>query len=188
MTDPQIPKQDQKSKAKKEALEPGQVPGQQPAEEPSRWTQALKEIAGGNAVISLLAIFVALIVGALFIAIFNEDVQSKAAYFFSRPLDTLGEAWHVIVEAYSALFSGGVFGREGNLIERLAPFSEALFNATSLIAAGLAVALAFRVGLFNIGARGQIIVAVIFSGFLSFHLPTPTGFRWRINQKAVVTK
>jgi simple sugar transport system permease protein len=21
-----------------------------------------------------------------------------------------------------------------------------------------------------------------------FHLPTPTGFRWRINQKAVVTK
>jgi simple sugar transport system permease protein len=55
----------------------------------------------------------------------------------------------------------------------LDPFSEALFNATSLIAAGLAVALAFRVGLFNIGARGQIILAVIFSATLSFHLPLP---------------
>lgn len=178
MSDSQIPKQDQKSKAKKEQLEPGQVPAaQQPAEQsaqqPSRWTLALKEIAGGNAVISILAIFVALIVGALFIAIFNEKVQQKATYFFSRPLDTLGEAWHVIVQAYSALFSGGIFGRSGDLIERLAPLSEALFNATSLIAAGLAVALAFRVGLFNIGARGQIIVAVIFSATLSFHFPLP---------------
>ena len=136
MTDPQIPKQDQKSKAEAEPLEPGQVPAQQRAEQPSRWTLALKEIAGGNAVISILAIFVALVVGAIFIAVFNENVQEKAAYFFSRPLDTLAEAWHVVVQAYSALFSGGVFGREGDLIERLAPFSEALFNATSLIAAG----------------------------------------------------
>ncbi len=175
----QIPPQDQKSKAKKEKLEPGQVPAAQqapaaPAEkEPSRWALAAREIAGGNAVISILAVLVALVVGALFIAIFNEQVQAKAAYFFSRPGDTFAAAWHVIVEAYSALFSGSIFGRSGDLVQRLAPFSETLFNATSLIASGLAVALAFRVGLFNIGARGQIIVAVIFSAFLSFHFPLP---------------
>ncbi len=42
-----------------------QVPGAQetPEREPSRWTLALKEIAGGNAVISILAVFVALVVG-----------------------------------------------------------------------------------------------------------------------------
>ncbi len=88
----QIPEQDQKSKAKKKALEPGQVPEQQDAEQPSRWVLALKEIVGGNAVISVLAIFVALVVGALFIAIFNEDVQEAAGYFFSRPGDTFAAA------------------------------------------------------------------------------------------------
>jgi simple sugar transport system permease protein len=171
----QVPAQDQKSKAKAEKLEPGQIPEAQesPEREPSRWTLALKEIAGGNAVISILAVFVALVVGALFIAIFNEKVQDKAAYFFSRPLDTLGEAWNVIAQAYTALFTGSIFGRSGDLIDRLAPFSETLFNATSLIASGLAVALAFRVGLFNIGARGQIIVAVIFASVVSFHVQLP---------------
>ncbi|MEO5921252.1 MAG: ABC transporter permease, partial [Pseudolysinimonas sp.] len=55
------------------------------------------------------------------------------------------------------------------------PLSDTLFNATSLIAAGLSVALAFRVGLFNIGGRGQITVAAIFSAFVSLHFPLP-GF------------
>ncbi len=37
------------------------------------------------------------------------------------------------------------------------------------------MALAFRVGLFNIGGRGQITVAAIFSAFVSLHFPLP-GF------------
>ncbi len=171
----QIPEQDQKSKAKKEKLEPGQKPAQQEAEQPSRWTLAFKEIAGGNAVISILAIFVALVVGALLIAIFSEEVQGKAVYFFSRPGDTFAAGWHVVVEAYSALFSGSIFGDKGSFIDRLEPISDTLFNATSLIGAGLSVALAFRVGLFNIGGRGQITVAAIFSAFVSLHFPLP-GF------------
>lgn len=170
----QKPKKPQKPQAKKpEAQKPPTEKAQKDELQQSRWALAFKEIAGGNAVISILAVLVALIVGAFFIAIFNEGVQAKAVYFFSRPGDTFAAAWHSIVQAYFALFSGGVFGDEGGLIERLEPLSVTLFNATSLVAAGLSVALAFRVGLFNIGARGQITIAVIFSAFLSFHLPLP---------------
>ena len=172
MTDSQIPQQDQRSKVKTEPLEPGQKP-QQETEQPSRWMLALKEIAGGNAVISILSIFVALVIGAVFIAVFNEEVQEKAGYFFSRPLDTLATAWHVVVQAYSALFTGSIFGERGGLVERLVPLMKTLFNATSLIAAGLSASLAFRVGLFNIGGRGQIIAAAILSAFVSLHFPLP---------------
>ncbi len=168
----QVPAQGQ---VESEPLEPGQAPGQQagPTAEEPRWRLVAKEIVGGNAVISILAVVVALIVGAIFIAIFNEDVQEAAGYFFASPGATFAAAWDAISSAYGALFSGSIFGNEGDLVERLTPLSSTLFNATSLIAAGLAVALAFRVGLFNIGARGQIIVAVIFSGVVSFHFPLP---------------
>jgi len=143
----------------------------QPVAEQSRLTLALKEIVGGTFVISILAVLVALIVGAIFIAVFDENVQAASTYFFSRPGDTLSAAWTVISGAYGALFNGSIFGTSGDLAQRLVPLSETLFNATSLIAAGLAVALAFRVGLFNIGARGQIIIGVIFSGIVAFHFP-----------------
>ncbi|MFT4029028.1 MAG: ABC transporter permease [Protaetiibacter sp.] len=140
---------------------------------PSRWRLAVREILGGTAVISILAIFVALVVGAVFIAVFDEDVQASAQYFFARPGDTFAAAWDVISNAYGALFTGSILGSSGDLVERLQPLSDTLFNATSLIIAGLAVALTFRVGMFNIGARGQITVAVILSGIVTFHFPLP---------------
>lgn len=168
--DTQVPAQGQ---VPAEPLEPGQVPTQEHVREPSRATLVAKEIVGGNAVISILAVIVALIVGALFIAIFNENVQEAAGYFFASPGATFAAAFEAISNAYGALFSGSIFGREGDLVQRLTPLSTTLFNATSLIASGLAVALAFRVGLFNIGARGQITVAAIVSAAISFHFPLP---------------
>ncbi|MBM7557898.1 ABC transporter permease [Halanaerobacter jeridensis] len=55
------------------------------------------------------------------------------------------------VETYSALLKGA-FGGLNNI-------SDTLLASTPLIFTGLAVAFAFRCGLFNIGAEGQIIVA-----------------------------
>ena len=48
--------------------------------------------------------------------------------------------------------------RDG-FVDQIKPLTETLTFATPLIAAGLGVALAFRVGLFNIGGRGQILIA-----------------------------
>lgn len=168
MSDAQLPAQGQ---LPEEPAEPERRPDAE--ETPSRWRLAVGEILGGTAVISILAVFVALVVGAILIALFNEDVQEKAQYFFARPGDTFAAAWTVISDAYRALFTGSVFGSSGDLAERLTPLTETLFNATSLIVAGLAVALTFRVGMFNIGARGQIIMAVILSGIVTFHLQLP---------------
>src|SRR2546428_11705815 len=46
-----------------------------------------------------------------------------------------------------------------------------LFYATPLIFTGLAVALAFRCGLFNIGAEGQVTIAAFATAWTGFTFP-----------------
>lgn len=53
-------------------------------------------------------------------------------------------------------------------------FGQVLFKTTPLIFTGLAVALAFRVGLFNIGAEGQMIVGAFATGLVGTWLPGGT--------------
>ncbi|MCS6842310.1 MAG: ABC transporter permease [Roseiflexus sp.] len=64
--------------------------------------------------------------------------------------------------AYSALFEGGL--GSGRAIGRT------LEKATPLIFGGLAVSLAFKCGLFNIGAQGQLLLGAIFAAFIGFSL------------------
>ena len=90
--------------------------------------------------ISLLAIVLGLLAGALFMLITG-----------SNPL-----------EGYSYLFKGAFMN-----IERL---GNTLATATPLILTGLSVAFAFRTGLFNIGAAGQML----FGGFCA----TAVGLTW----------
>ncbi len=155
-----------------EPPEPGQSPMVH-AEEPSRWRAALSEILGGSAAISVLAIVVGLLVGAVFIALFDEDVHSAAAYFFARP----GDTFEAILQPYVLLFRGSVWYPGPDLLSSLAPLTSSLYNATPLIATGLGIALAFRVGLFNIGAQGQVILGAIFAGIVTFDLPLPAGLQ-----------
>ena len=56
-----------------------------------------------------------------------------------------------------------------------APISETLTYAAPLVFTGLGVALAFRGGLFNIGAQGQAIMGVILAGLAGFALHLPVG-------------
>jgi simple sugar transport system permease protein len=64
------------------------------------------------------------------------------------------------IEAYAALFRGA-FGSPIAL-------GRTLEKATPLIFSGLAVAFAFKAGLFNIGAQGQLLFGAITAAFLGF--------------------
>ena len=64
---------------------------------------------------------------------------------------------------------------EGSLGSKKA-LSETAVWATPYIFAGLAVALAFKGGLFNIGAEGQLAVGAVFSAVVGYALPEWLGF------------
>nr|WP_241976786.1 ABC transporter permease [Cryobacterium sp. TMT2-4] len=145
-------------------------------EQPSRWNQAFREITAGNAIISVLAVVLALFVGGIMIAFTNEGVQEAAGYFFSRPGDLLREVWYSVSGAYSALFQGSVYNfRRPSFAAGIKPLTETLTFATPLIMAGLGVALGFRVGMFNIGGRGQMLIAAALGGWVGFAVDLPYG-------------
>jgi ABC-type uncharacterized transport system permease subunit len=145
-----------------------------PQDPGSRWSTAGRDILGGNAVISVLAVVIALVVGAILIVVTDEQVQATAGYFFSRPSDLIKAVGDVVGGAYSALFQGAVYNfRRPSFLDGIRPLTETLTFATPLIAAGLGVALAFRVGLFNIGGRGQILIAAAAAGWVGFSFDLP---------------
>ncbi|KMJ60372.1 sugar ABC transporter permease [Bacillus sp. LL01] len=98
-----------------------------------------------NGIISLLAVLFGLIAGAILMAVTGNNP----------------------VEGYKYLFEGG--------LKNLSRIGNTLATATPLIFTGLSVAFAFRTGLFNIGAAGQML----FGGFcavavgLTFDLSRP---------------
>jgi len=141
---------------------------------PPRGNTILKEMLRGSAVTTILAIFLALVVGGILIAFTNEDVLTASGYFFQRPSDTLAAIWNAVYNGYEALFRGAIFNARGaDFAAQIRPLTNTLGFAAPLIAAGLGVALAFRVGLFNIGARGQMLIAVGVAGLLTFNLDLP---------------
>ena len=141
---------------------------------PPRSNAIMKEILRGSAVTTVLAIVLALIVGGILIASTNEDVQKASGYFFAKPGDTLAAAWNAVYNGYEALFRGAIFNARGaDFAAQIRPLTNTLGFAAPLIAAGLGVALAFRVGLFNIGARGQMLIGVAVAALLTFSLDLP---------------
>jgi simple sugar transport system permease protein len=132
---------------------------------------------GNSAVVTFLALVVALAFGAVLIAIADPATRAAAHYFTAAPGDTFSAAWHAIVSSYAALFKGAIFNpttaSNGTLVGIFGPISETLNNATPLILAGLSVGLAFRAGLFNIGAQGQIIMGATLAGYIGFAWSLP---------------
>ena len=142
--------------------------------EKSTANQVLREIMGGGIVRTLLAILCGFIVGAILIAATSEDVARVSGYFFSRPMDTISAAWDSIMDGYGALFRGSIYNANANdFASAIRPFTETLRLGAPLIASGLGIALSFRVGLFNIGGQGQLLMGVVFAGFVSFAWPMP---------------
>lgn len=143
-------------------------------EAPSRWNVALNEMLSGGVIISILSVVLALVVGAILIILVDPKVAASSGYFFARPLDTLGAMWDSAFGAYSSLFQGAIYNfRRPDFASGIKPLTETLNFATPLIVAGLGVALAFRVGLFNIGGRGQMLIAAACSGYVGFTFDMP---------------
>lgn len=151
-------------------------PGQ-PAEKPKdddRWNRAIRDIMGGSVVISILAVVLALIVGGILIALTDPEVQKASTYFFARPGDTFAAVWNSVSSAYTSMFQGAIynFGRP-TFQAGIRPLTETLTFATPLIVAGLGVALAFRVGLFNIGGQGQLLIGAAAAAWVGFSFDLP---------------
>jgi len=143
---------------------------------PSKWHETFLRITQGNWLISVLAVLLALIVGGIMIAATDEDVQQAAGYFFARPGDTFAAIWDAVAGAYAALFQGSIYNFNAASFERgIRPLTETLTFATPLIAAGLGVALTFRIGMFNIGGRGQMLLASAGAGWIAFGFDLPWG-------------
>jgi ABC-type uncharacterized transport system permease subunit len=69
------------------------------------------------------------------------------------------------IDGFGALFDGA-FGTRSE-------FAETLVQATALLFPALGIAVAFRAGLFNIGAEGQLILGGFAAGWLGAALPMP---------------
>lgn len=115
-------------------------------------------ITAGSIVLALLA-------GAVLMVVSDPDVISLYAYLFTAPGLPLAATWAKVSGAYSALFMGAV-GSPGAL-------AATAWQAAPLICAGLGVGLAFRAGLFNIGAQGQAIMGAIAAAWVGFALDLP---------------
>ncbi len=131
-------------------------------EGPQRTLSILRNILD-TLLVPILAVFTALVIGGFIIMV--TDAAVYLAFSDGGIGAGLREAWRSVFVAYRALFSGSL--GDANAI------SESLVASTPYIFAGLAVAIGFRGGLFNIGGEGQLLVAAgasVIVGY-SFQLP-----------------
>lgn len=134
----------------------------------------IRRILSSSAMVSVLSVVVALLVGGVLIAAADRNVQATLGYFFARPSDFFIVSFRTVSEAYIALFRGAVIDwQAASFVRAIRPLTETMVNATPLILAGLGIALAFRSGLFNIGAQGQLILGAIFGGFFGYAIGLP---------------
>lgn len=162
---------------------PAQKPGTlEPQGEPAgkrdlAWAQRIrKQVLGINTGVILGAITVSLIIGALIVVAFDKEVQNTATYFFARPSDFLSEAGATFQSFFSSLVRGAIFDyRSATAAGAIKPIFETLTRSIPLILAGLAIAVAFRAGLFNIGVQGQFIIGSLCGAIAGIHLHLPYG-------------
>jgi simple sugar transport system permease protein len=154
---------------------------QRPQKGQSRLARVLRGL-----LLPALAVFTALVVGALVIILTDERLLGL---WTSDPIAALGGSWSAVMASYGALLRGSI-GDPGRLIGALValdwtevkrafgPLSETVVSATPLIFTGLSVALAFRAGLFNIGAEGQLYLGALFAVIVGFSF---AGLPWFIH-------
>ena len=140
-----------------------------------------------------LAVFTALVIGAVIIAASDPEVLSAWRGFFQSPFTAISTTWYAVFDAYISLFEGSfgnparmvqgfaswiTTGQSRPLLDALRPVGESLVITTPYIFAGLSVALAFRGGLFNIGVEGQLFVGGLAAAFVGYSI---TGLPWIIH-------
>lgn len=150
-------------------------PEKEDAPETDRTREFIQRLMTGTPMLSVLAVVASLVLGAILIAFTDSRVVETAGYFFARPTDMLQALWEAISGAYTAMFQGAVLNpnRMNTAQQVLTPLSNTFYYAAPLIIAGLGVAVAFKVGLFNIGGRGQMLVGSAVAGWIGFAVPMP---------------
>jgi simple sugar transport system permease protein len=129
----------------------------------------------GKIQLPLFAFFLALFVGGLVIGFTENKVLAK----ISSPIEFLKIFSSTVGNAYLALFQGAIY--DPNLAEGKSfmagfyPLSETMVTTAPLILCGLSVALAFKSGLFNIGAQGQFIFGAIGASYIGFKFEMPVA-------------
>jgi len=147
-------------------------------------------LEGNSFVVTILALFTALVVGGLINAFSNTAVLHAWSNLFSAPGHAFALAWSTAVGAYVAMFEGSIFNphtvsalfqqasigtaiHDGYLSAVFNPLSETCVQATPLILAGLAVALPYQAGLFNIGGESQFIGGAILATYVGYAINLP---------------
>src|ERR1700743_3188309 len=173
------------------AAPPESAPEGKPEEKVSFSRTILDAILEGNSVVvTILAIVIAIVLGGLLIAFTTQSVLHAWGDFFSSPGNAIAQAWDAASGAYVAIFEGAIFNphsvsalfqqksfsvaiSDGTVSSWFNPLSETCVQATPLILAGLSVAVAFRAGLFNIGAQSQFIGGAIPATRLGYGVNLP---------------
>ncbi len=155
------------------------------------WARVLNYVVQGNVfVVTVLSLVVALVVGGLLNAFTNTTVLHAWGNFTSAPGNALAQAWDTAVGAYVEMFEGAIFNphtvaalfqqasigtaiHDGYLAAVFNPLSETCVQATPLILAGLAVALPYQAGMFNIGGQSQFIGGALVATFLGYGVNMP---------------
>jgi general nucleoside transport system permease protein len=145
---------------------PVDEPGPPPQATPNPVLAALQRLARAL-VVPALALFTALVVGGLVIVFSDPDTLNEWSEFFSDPIGALEASWELVSDSYEALWRSSLGSPSA--------IGRTLVEATPLALAGLSVALAFRSGLFNIGAAGQLIVGAMFAGWVGFTWDLPSA-------------
>lgn len=128
-----------------------------------KWSTLMEKDGAKTVVASLLSILIGLLVGGVIVLIVG----------LVNPSLGLGAVWDGI-----RLVLGGILstGRDaaGSLTFGFNPANvgNMLFRATPLILTGLSVAVAFKTGLFNIGAPGQYLMGTAATLIVALSIPT----------------
>ncbi|MFC4455073.1 ABC transporter permease [Deinococcus sonorensis] len=126
------------------------------------WWNRLNRLRG--LLVPLVAIGLAIVVGALVVLIVQPiPIPQGTTIALTALSGFIGKA-DVVWFVYSTLFAP---------LTNLGDFFDSLKLATPLIFTGLAVAFAFRSGLFNIGAPGQLTAGAVAAMFAGVYLPLP---------------
>ncbi|HLD92714.1 MAG TPA: ABC transporter permease [Anaerolineales bacterium] len=153
-------------------------PSGRPAQRKSALAIFLDEVSRAPITVPILAILSGLILGGLIVAVTTEEVY---AAWSRSPLEAIQVGFNAAWSSYSALFNGSI-GNPARILNAISsgdgaeirrafnPFFESLTKSIPYMFAGLAVALGFRAGLFNIGAEGQLFMGAVFAVTVGFAL------------------
>ncbi len=135
-----------------------------------------EEISRNSLVFIFLAIFTGLIIGGIIAAATTEEIYRAFDVSFGNGIKA---SFELIWETYSSLFKGS-FGKpkemvaalfSGNseeILDAFKPFLESLVTTTPYLFTGVAIALGFNAGVFNIGAEGQLFMGSIMAAWAGF--------------------